>query len=841
MVVKYVTLFMRVTMRRPTGFSTVSSLVKAGFAAAIVLAAALSCSDSTSPKGAAAPALKYVEILVPDAIKNASGVPSSASGNVVVGSSDAVAAPRSPSLTSDVLPGTSFVKSKPDTVPEAAPTNRIVLPPPPGGNDGYVPDVPLGFNFSFYGNTYDRLNVFANGLVTFGPTDSAAIAARTGYFSADRIADPADPNNMIALSWSDWSPSRAGPDAIRYETRGTAPNRRFILQYTNVPEFGAFATLTTQLVLNEGSNVITIFTPSMSTTRSVDLITQGVENADGTDAQYDSTFHTILLVWFPRVRGFYKLTNDVVRFTPTHVNQPPAIVAPTDLAIATDLAACLASPKIDVPQVTDDAAGSSIAGVRSDGQPLDASYPKGVTTITWTATDAEGLTATLSQSVTVSDNESPSVTAPANISVRTDNRSTTATVAVGEATATDNCHDVTISGARSDNVPLSAVFPIGVTTITWTATDAAGNTGSAAQTVTVIGNVAPVLSVPANISLNTDPGVCSAIASVGTATATDDAPGTTVNGVRSDGLPLSAAYPKGPTNIVWTATDADGLATVAGQVVNVADREAPSVMSSANISVNNDSGTGFASVMVGRPLVSDNCPGVEVFAVRDDGGAVGSAYLVGVTVITWTARDASGNSASSEQSVTVTDIDAPSIVVPSSFSVNASSSAGAFVNFTVTASDNVAVASISCDHSSGSQFPLGSTLVTCAALDAAGNRSSGSFTITVKGPSDQLGNLIDYVIALGLPSGITNPLVNQLRSAFDSGAGLGCKKMDDFIDMVGKKDSGIPDANVAYMIPEARRIESAAGCGAAPSVIATKKPKSSKARTTILSRLLRAR
>src|SRR5216110_2939950 len=104
-----------------------------------------------------------------------------------------------PSLTSDILPGTSFVKSKPDTVPEAAPTNRIVLPPPPGGNDGYVPDVPLGFNFSFYGNTYDRLNVFANGLVTFGPTDSVAIAARTGYFSADRIADAADPNNMIAL------------------------------------------------------------------------------------------------------------------------------------------------------------------------------------------------------------------------------------------------------------------------------------------------------------------------------------------------------------------------------------------------------------------------------------------------------------------------------------------------------------------------------------------------------------------------------------------------------------------------------------------------------------------
>ena len=51
--------------------------------------------------------------------------------------------------------------------------------------------------------------------------------------------------------------------------------------------------MTVQLVLNEGSNVITIFTPIMSTSRSVDLITQGIENSDGTDAAFDSTFHPI--------------------------------------------------------------------------------------------------------------------------------------------------------------------------------------------------------------------------------------------------------------------------------------------------------------------------------------------------------------------------------------------------------------------------------------------------------------------------------------------------------------------------------------------------------------------
>ena len=358
---------------------------------------------------------------------------------------------------------------------------------------------PLGFNFSFYGNSYDKLNVFANGLVTFGTADFATIQARLGYYSADRIPDAADPNNMIALAWSDWSPSRAGLDAIRYETRGTAPNRRFILQYTTVPEFGSFAYMTVQLVLNEGSNDITIFTPTMSTTRSVDLITQGIENADGTEATYDSTFHPILLEWYPRVRGFYKLTNDVVRFSPAHVNQPPVIVAPPNILVPTappaiagssarlaftvnlSVGTCSAVVNPGAPIATDDAEGVTTSGVRSDGLALDAAYPKGVTTITWTATDADGATASATQTVTVLDEENPLVTAPAAISARTDHGLLTATVNVGTPEAKDNCSEVSAVGARSDGAELSAPFPLGLTTVTWTATDESGNKGSANQ------------------------------------------------------------------------------------------------------------------------------------------------------------------------------------------------------------------------------------------------------------------------------------------------------------------------------------------------------------------------
>lgn len=57
---------------------------------------------------------------------------------------------------------------------------------------------------------------------------------------------------------------------------------------------------------------------------------------------------------------------------------------------------------------------------------------------------------------------------------------------------------------------------------------------------------------------------------------------------------------------------------------------------------------------------------------------------------------------------------------------------GATVSFTATAIDNVEVTSgPTCDHLSGSTFPVGITTVTCSVSDAAGTVGSASFTVTV--------------------------------------------------------------------------------------------------------------
>jgi hypothetical protein len=79
------------------------------------------------------------------------------------------------------------------------------------------------------------------------------------------------------------------------------------------------------------------------------------------------------------------------------------------------------------------------------------------------------------------------------------------------AFAIDNCDPApTVVGIRSDGKTLGEPFPLGITTITWTATDACGNSSSCVQTVTVEDNTPPVLTCPADIVVNADAGTCAA-------------------------------------------------------------------------------------------------------------------------------------------------------------------------------------------------------------------------------------------------------------------------------------------------------------------------------------------
>jgi len=499
MVVYMVTLNLRVSMRRSTRFSALFSVLRSASAGAFVLATVVSCSDSsTSPTkgldGVIRVRVASLGVDVPDSLKQALALqasasvlsaPMSASANLLLSPSGA----SSSSLPSCGSGGAfaGYTESRIDSGPESIP----MFAPYPIFDDKYIPDMPLGFSFSFQGNTYDKVNVFSNGFLQFGQASSSA----DGYFRGGVIPSSIAPNNVIAFAWTDWSPQLV-PDGIRYETRGAAPNRRFVLQFTDVPEYNSASKigaiklgvgrLTAQVVLAEGSNDITIYTNTFNLTNSNNRYTQGIENAAGTSAMSDSIQNPTTLVWSPRVSKFFtniRLTKDAVRFSlvSTKDEVAPSITAPDNISQGNDPGLASAVVALRSPIATDNCGDVAVSGKRSDGAAIDAPYPVGFTTITWTATDAAGNTASATQTVTVLDIEPPvfptssRLLAGAAQSILTFNAtSPSGAVVTYQVNATDNVGVTSLVCEPKSG----SVFPIGNTTVNCTAGDAAGNTAS---------------------------------------------------------------------------------------------------------------------------------------------------------------------------------------------------------------------------------------------------------------------------------------------------------------------------------------------------------------------------
>jgi hypothetical protein len=490
-------------MRRSTLFVASLSPLNAAFAGVLALATLVACSDNLSPAKGVQNGIRYIDMVVPDSLKqalsaqDAQGTTNLLSFHSGLSASVLASPARSASVAACGGAGSGFAgytesRFTFDSV-EAIPNH--VMPRDSITDDGIAADVPVGFDFSFYGNTYSKLNVYSNGFVTFGP----AVKDRDGFYRGGVIASSANPNNLIAFAWMDWSP-QVPLDGVRYETRGTAPNRRFILQFTDVPEYHSTGRVTSQLVLSEGSNDITIYTKSMSISNSGNKWTQGIENADGTNALYDSIQVPFDGSWVPRVSTFFtniSLSQDAIRFSLVSVKdvEKPSITAPESVTRDNDPGLGSAVVAVSPPIATDNCGEATVSGVRSDGAAMDAPYPVGITTITWTAADAAGNTASATQTVTVLDKEAPVfVAAPiaAPIAAPTFGPSTTSTLTVNATSPSGAI--VTYGVSVTDNVKVTALscdpasgsmFPAD-TVVHCTASDAAGNTSTASFSVIIV-------------------------------------------------------------------------------------------------------------------------------------------------------------------------------------------------------------------------------------------------------------------------------------------------------------------------------------------------------------------
>ncbi len=396
--------------------------------------------------------------------------------------------------------------------------------------------------------------------------------------------------------------------------------------------------------------------------------------------------------------------------------------------------------------------GVEVEGVRGDGQSLGAPYPAGETVITWTATDTAGRTASCTQKITVTgggcpgDNTPPTVQAPANLNLVTGAGDVSCSVvlndgALGQAAAGDDCPaPVNIS---RNGVPDGHVFPVGTTTITYTATDAAGNQSTATQTVTVADNTKPVIAAPADAAYVCRSDVPAAHPSQATrGTVLDENGDPLPPGAPFDncGLPTvtvndtstgagSAADPLVITR-TFRATDAAGNFSDAVQTITVVDPTAPTVDAPADLTFQCASDVPAASPS--QATAADNCAAPAVTVSETNNGGAGSGASPLVITRTFTATDAAGNTASDTQTITVSDTTAPTLDVPADIVVpNDAGSCSALVNFAATAADNCGAAGVQYSHQPNSAFPKGTTTVTATATDAAGNSTTKTFTVTV--------------------------------------------------------------------------------------------------------------
>ncbi len=270
------------------------------------------------------------------------------------------------------------------------------------------------------------------------------------------------------------------------------------------------------------------------------------------------------------------------------------------------------------------------------------------------------------------------------------------------------------------------------------------------------------ITPPGTLTIPTDPGRCDAQVSLAPPTTTGGTPPVTL--VAS---PLPP-YPAGKTTVTWTATDATGSTAIATQTVAVFD-PAPFAIT-APLPVFLEAGPGgTASADPSRlaATVQANCPGgITVTSVRSDGLPLDAPYPLGTTRITFTATDASGYSISVSTTVTVEDTTVPNIRAPDPVVVNATSPNGAVAFFVATAYDIVAgVIPASCAPPSGSLFPIGTTTVTCTAVDEVGHTASARSSVTVLGAQSQTSNLASSVGSLGLPRGTATSLTTKLDAA----------------------------------------------------------------------------
>tara|TARA_B110000003_G_scaffold133075_1_gene135123 strand:+ start:19649 stop:27697 length:8049 start_codon:yes stop_codon:yes gene_type:complete len=328
---------------------------------------------------------------------------------------------------------------------------------------------------------------------------------------------------------------------------------------------------------------------------------------------------------------------------------------------------------------------------------------------TFTAMDDSGNSTQAQQTITVEDTTAPGFTSvPADYTVECSD------VVLEEAAASDNCGEVTlevssimIPGDAEGNYTLVRTF---------TATDDAGNSTEATQTIVVEDTTAPELAIPEDYTIECSEGL------VLEAPQAEDNCGSTSIATEVQTIAGNAA---GNYTVVrtFTATDDAGNSAVATQTITVQDTTAPELIIPADYTSECSDG-----LVLEAPQADDNC-GTATIATEVQtiaGNAAGNFTVVR----TFTTTDDAGNSAVAQQTITVQDTTAPELIIPADYTSECSD---ALIFDDATATDNCGPVNLELTEDTILGDAEGNyTLVrTFTATDDAGNSTEATQTITV--------------------------------------------------------------------------------------------------------------
>jgi len=144
-----------------------------------------------------------------------------------------------------------------------------------GLDDGGWSNIPVGFGFNFFGTSYTTVSIGTNGTVFMGNTGNV------GDYTFTTLPSINEPFNMIAVLAMDHNLNGVTGGTIKYWTEGITPNRKFVVNYESIQEFGATEFSTAQAILFETSGIAEVHVTSSTNVDRNKLV--GINNGNGTE------------------------------------------------------------------------------------------------------------------------------------------------------------------------------------------------------------------------------------------------------------------------------------------------------------------------------------------------------------------------------------------------------------------------------------------------------------------------------------------------------------------------------------------------------------------------------